>query len=66
MAHVYLVCRDCGHAFAVVTRVALRDKRKRCPGCRSTNVRQTFASYLRNGALSDPSCGAPQRSSGYG
>ena len=66
MAQVDLVCRDCDHAFEIVTRVALREKQKRCPECQSRNVRQTFASFLRNGPLSDASCGAPQRSSGYG
>jgi len=65
MAHLDLVCRDCGHRFEVVTRVAIREKQKRCPECRSQNVRQTVASYLRNGPLSGPSCGAPGRSSGY-
>jgi len=64
MAHLDLVCRDCGHRFEVVTRVAIREKQKRCPECRSQNVRQTVASYLRNGPLSGPSCGAPRRSSG--
>jgi len=66
MARLDLVCRDCSHRFVVMTRVAVRDKQKRCPACESQNVRQTFTSYLSNGALSDPSCGAPQRSSGYG
>ena len=66
MAHIDLSCRDCGHGFDVVTRVAIKEKQKRCPECGSANVRQTFASYLRNGSLSDPACGAPQRSSGFG
>jgi putative FmdB family regulatory protein len=66
MAQLDLVCRDCGHSFAVLTRVVIREKQKRCPECRSQNVRQTFGSFLRNGSLSDPSCGAPQRSGGYG
>ena len=66
MAYIDLKCRDCGHAFELVTRGAIKDKQKRCPECGSANVRQTFASYLRNGSLADPSCGAPQRSSGFG
>jgi putative FmdB family regulatory protein len=66
MATFALVCRDCGHTFEVLTRVAIRERQKRCPECSSQNVRQTFGSFLRNGSLSDPSCGAPQRSSGYG
>ncbi len=66
MATFDLVCRDCEHEFQVVTRAAIRDRQKRCPECESQNVRQSFASFLRNGSLSNPSCGAPQRSSGYG
>jgi putative FmdB family regulatory protein len=66
MARLDLVCRDCGHRFEVVTRAAIRGKQKRCPECGSMNVRQTIASFLRNGSLTDASCGAPQRSSGYG
>ena len=66
MATFDLVCKDCGHSFEVVTRVAIREKQKRCPECQSHNVRQTFSSFLCNWSLADPSCGAPQRSSGYG
>jgi len=66
MAQIDLVCRDCRQAFSVLTRVAIRDRQKVCPKCGSRHVRQTFASYLRNGALTDPACGAPQRSSGFG
>ena len=66
MAHFDLVCLDCKRAFTVLTRTAIRDKQKVCPECGSTHVRQTFTSFLRNGALSDPACGAPQRSSGFG
>ncbi len=66
MATFDLICRDCGRTFEVVTRVAIREKQKRCPECKSQDIRQSFASFLRNGSLADPSCGAPQRSSGYG
>lgn len=67
MAHFDLVCRDCGQSFAVVTRVAIREKQKRCPECTSRNVRQTLVSFVRNGPLSNPACGAPpQRNSGFG
>ncbi len=67
MARIDLVCRDCGHAFTVTTRVAIREKQRRCPECASSGIRQTLASYLRNGPLSNPSCGAPaQRGSGFG
>jgi putative FmdB family regulatory protein len=66
MAHFDLTCKDCGHKFVVVTRAAIRDKQKQCPECESANVRQSIGSYLQNGPLSSPNCGAPQRSSGYG
>jgi putative FmdB family regulatory protein len=66
MAHFDLVCKDCDHSFVVVTRSAIREKQKRCPECGSENVRQTLSSYLQNGPLSSPTCGEPQRSSGYG
>ena len=59
MAHIDIICSDCRHTFEVVTRAAIKRRQKRCPKCGSENVRQTFASYLRNGALSDPNCGAP-------
>lgn len=68
MAHIDLVCKDCKHAFTVLTRKAIRDKQKRCPECRSKNVRQTWSSYLENGALSSSNCGAPkvQQNCSYG
>ena len=65
MATIDLVCNECKHAFAVVTRVAIKPKQKRCPKCDSENVRQSFASWLRNGPLSSPGCGAPSRTT-YG
>jgi putative FmdB family regulatory protein len=66
MARIDLVCKDCDHKFTVVTRAAIREKQKRCPECSSGNVRQTIGSYFQNGPLSSPTCGAPQRSTGYG
>ena len=66
MAHFDLVCKDCGYKFEVLTRAAIRKKQKQCPECASTNIRQTLGSYFQNGPLSSPTCGAPQRSSGYG
>ena len=66
MAIVDLKCRSCEHAFQLVTRGAVKEKQKCCPSCGSKEVRQTFGSFLRNGSLADPSCGALQRSSGYG
>jgi putative FmdB family regulatory protein len=65
MATIDLICKDCGHKFTVVTRAAIGKKQKRCPECHSANIRQTFGSYMQNGPLSNPACGAP-RSSGYG
>lgn len=59
MARIDLVCQDCKHVFRVLTRAAIRDKQKQCPECGARNVRQTFASYVRNGPLSSPDCGAP-------
>jgi hypothetical protein len=66
VATIDLVCKTCGNAFAVITRAGVKAGQKRCPACESGDVRQSFASFLRNGSLSDPSCGAPQRSSGFG
>jgi putative FmdB family regulatory protein len=66
MAHFDLRCRDCNQKFVVITRAAIRQKQKVCPTCGSGNVRQTLGSYLQNGPLSDPNCGAPQRNTGYG
>jgi putative FmdB family regulatory protein len=61
MARLDLVCLDCRHAFEVLPRVAIKPKQKRCPECGSEHTRQTVASYLRNGPLSNPDCGAPSR-----
>lgn len=66
MAHFDLICRDCGNHFSLVTGGAIRTKQKRCPECRSKNIRQTMGSYLQNGPLSSPTCGAARQSSGYG
>jgi putative FmdB family regulatory protein len=66
MSTIDLQCRDCGHEFQVVTRSAIKAKQRRCPECGSESIRQTLSSYLRNGPLSSPLCGAPQRSSGFG
>jgi putative FmdB family regulatory protein len=65
MAILDLKCRACEHAFQLVTRGTVKEKQKVCPSCDSRDVRQTFASYLRNGALSSPDCGAPVSTS-YG
>jgi len=61
MGEIDLVCRDCEQSFRVVTRVTgagIKERQKQCPACGSRNVRQTFASYLRNGPLSNPTCGS--------
>jgi putative FmdB family regulatory protein len=65
VATIKLVCQQCGHAFTVSTRGAIKDKQKRCPECRSESVRQTFGSFLSNGPLSSPTCGAVP-TGGYG
>jgi putative FmdB family regulatory protein len=59
MAHLDLVCPDCRHTFEAVTQAAVSQKQRRCPKCGSERTRQTLASYLRNGSLSDPDRGAP-------
>jgi len=67
MAEIDLVCRECEHAFQVVTPligVAIEDRQKRCPQCGSRNVRQTLGSFMRNGSLSSPDCGAGRTSYG--
>ena len=65
MAILDLKCRACEHAFQLVTRGAVKEKQKVCPSCGSKDAKQTFGSYLRNGALSAPDCGAPVSTS-YG
>ncbi|MFA4966086.1 MAG: FmdB family zinc ribbon protein [Thermoleophilia bacterium] len=65
MAIVDLRCHACGNAFQLVTRAAVKPQQKRCPSCGSEDIKQTFASYLRNGPLSSPACGAPHPTS-YG
>lgn len=42
-------CLACGAHFALELADAPESGRLPCPSCRSTLVRQTFASYLRNG-----------------
>ena len=57
MARLDLVCSACNHTFQMVTKTLLKDDEKCCPECGSASVRQTFASYLRNGPLLDPRWG---------
>lgn len=58
MALYDFVCRECGHPFEVFSRGFIREEQKVCPKCESTDVRQKFTSFLRNGPASS-SCGAP-------
>jgi hypothetical protein len=65
VATVKLVCRECDNGFAVETAGAIKDGQKRCPKCGSHDVRQTVGSFLSNGPLSSPTCGALP-TGGYG
>jgi putative FmdB family regulatory protein len=66
MAVFDLSCKSCGHKFQLVTRGAIKAKQKRCQKCDGTDIKQSFGSYLRNGPLSDPNCGAPACTTSYG
>ena len=60
MAHIDLVCKDCGHTFEVVTRGAIKPQAEALPQVRlGERPPDASRSYLRNGPLSDPNCGAP-------
>jgi rRNA maturation endonuclease Nob1 len=61
-----LICSKCKHTFEVETENHLKDEQKNCPLCGSASVRQTFASYLRNGPLLDPKWGCTSERSGFG
>jgi putative FmdB family regulatory protein len=61
-----MVCTACSHAYEVVTPGSLKDEQANCPKCGADTVRQTFASYLRNGALLDPKWGCRSEHSGFG
>jgi hypothetical protein len=65
VATIKLVCRSCDHSFTVTTAGAIKTGQKRCPHCGSVEVRQTLGSFLSNGPLSSPNCGAPT-ARGYG
>ena len=64
MATIKLVCQQCKHAFTVSTLGAIKDRQKRCR-MSLEGVRQTLASFLSNGPLSSPTCGAVP-TGGYG
>lgn len=66
MAQVDLVCSKCKKAFEVTTFSPLTKEQKRCPECSSDTVRQTFASYVRNGPVFDPHWGQRGGCSTYG
>ena len=66
MAIFDLSCKSCGHKYQLVTRGVIKAKQKQCPECDSKDIKQSFGSYLRNGALSDPNCGAPACNTSYG
>ncbi len=61
-----LNCKSCGHKWQLVTRSAIKPPQKKCPSCKSAEIKQSFGSYLRNGPLSDPNCGAPVQQRSYG
>lgn len=67
MATYELICNTCSHSFEVFNQGFLRDKDKVCPKCASTDVRQTFTSFLRHfgsGSTSSSNCGP--RIGGFG
>jgi len=66
MIRLDLVCSNCKHSFQMEATTILKDEEKRCPNCGSETVRQTFASYLRNGPLLDPKWGCRGESRGFG
>lgn len=66
MIKLDLVCSACKHAFQMEAATILKDEEKICPECGSDRVRQTFASYLRNGPLLDPKWGCPGEHRGFG
>jgi hypothetical protein len=56
----------CDHEFDVFTRGFIKEDERACPECGSSEVRQKFASFLRNGTSKTGSdCAAPF-GSGFG
>jgi hypothetical protein len=66
MAVFDLHCKSCGHKWQLTTRGAIKPPQKKCQSCKSEDIKQSFGSYLRNGALSDANCGAPVQRQSYG
>ncbi len=65
MAIYDFVCRKCDHPFEVFLNSFVKEKQKNCPSCGSSDVRQTFRSFLRSGPAPSTGCAAPP-SSGFG
>jgi putative FmdB family regulatory protein len=66
MASYDFACKSCENEYEVYVPGFIKEQDKVCPKCGSVDVRQKFASFLRNlGA--DPSSGCtPRRGSGFG
>jgi putative FmdB family regulatory protein len=58
MATLVFMCKSCGHKWKLISHTTLGPQEKQCPECGSADLKQSFGSYLRNGPLSDPKCGA--------
>jgi DNA-directed RNA polymerase subunit RPC12/RpoP len=54
MAEVDLKCLTCKNEYHLTCKSLTKDEEKNCPECGSPFVRQTFASFRRNGGLVDP------------
>lgn len=66
MPTMTLVCNRCKQTYAVEATNNLKDDTKHCPQCGSDSFRQTFTSYLRNGALLDPQWACGNQRSPFG
>jgi putative FmdB family regulatory protein len=66
LATYNLICNACSHTFEVFNQGFLRDKDKACPECASTDVRQTFSSFLRNIGSGSTSSSCGPRIGGFG
>ena len=61
MAVYDLTCRACGHKFTISQPGAIKAKQKRCPECRSKEVRQSFAELHAERLAGRPGLPAAQR-----
>jgi hypothetical protein len=66
MAYLDLTCKSCGHKWRLSTFAKLEPEQRQCPDCGSEDLKQSVMSYLRNGPLSHPGCGAPLASAPLG